>query len=273
MWSSSTATSDVGFEHVQAPGGATRIGPNGPVLGTVAAATDAAAQGPERAGRAPARPLVGVQGQGSVDPERDDANARWTAALTQPGAARERAADALYTYLLRAARSEISRRTDTSRLSGAERDDLAHQASADALVSIIRRIPDFRGESKFTTWARSFVIFEVRAKIRQHNRRSLAQGLTCEEWDRIPSPRSDTPEAEAEAVALRQAVMTAMESSLTQRQRHVFLGVVVHGATVDQLATQLGSNRNAIYQLMFHARRNVRRYLAERGFVQGLTSL
>ncbi|GAB3444071.1 hypothetical protein GCM10027517_23160 [Phycicoccus ginsengisoli] len=208
-----------------------------------------------------------------VDPERDEENARWTAALTQPGAVRERAADALYTYLLRAARSEISRRSDTSRLSGAERDDLAHQAAADALVSIIRRIPDFRGDSMFTTWARSFVTFEVRVKIRQHHRRSLAHGLTAEEWDRMPAPRGSAPEAEAEAGELKQAVLAAMDASLTERQRLVFLGVVVHGASIEQLATQLGSNRNAVYQLMFHARRNLRGYLAERGFVHELPSL
>jgi RNA polymerase sigma-70 factor (ECF subfamily) len=208
----------------------------------------------------------------SVDPERDEENLRWTTALTQPGAVRERAADVLYSYLLRAARSEISRRSDTTRLSGAERDNLAHQAAADALVSIIRRVPDFRGESMFTTWARSFVTFEVRVKIRQHSRRSLAHGLTSEEWDRMPAPHGSTPEAEAEAVALKQAVLTAMDTSLTERQRHVFLGVVVHGETIEQLATQLGSNRNAVYQLMFHARRNLRRYLAERGFVYELPS-
>ena len=221
------------------------------------------------ASRRAERALVGAV----VDTERDQENARWTAALTQPGAVRERAADALYAYLLRAARSEIGRRTDTSRLSGAERDDLAHQAAADALVSIIRRIPDFRGDSMFTTWARSFVTFEVRVKIRQHNRRSLAHGLTSEEWDRLPASRGATPEAAAEAVALKQAVLTAMDASLTQRQRHVFLGVVVHGATIEQLATQLGSNRNAVYQLMFHARRNLRRYLAEQGFGSELPSL
>ena len=218
----------------------------------------------------PAPPTVHGELDRAVDPERDEENARWAAALTQPGAGRERAADALYAYLLRAARSEIGRRADTSRLSGAERDDLAHQAAADALVSIIRRVPDFRGDSMFTTWARSFVTFEVRVKIRQHNRRSLAQGLTSEEWDRMPAPHGSTPEAEAEAGALKQAVLTAMDASLTERQRLVFLGVVVHGATIEQLATQLGSNRNAIYQLMFHARRNLRRHLAERGFLHEL---
>ena len=205
--------------------------------------------------------------------DRAQENQRWTAALTESGPAREQAADALYTYLLRAARSELARRSDSSRLSGAERDDLAHQAAADALVSIIRRLPDFRGDSMFTTWARSFVTFEVRVKIRQHNRRAQSQTLTTEDWDSFPSSRSNTPEAQAEAVELKQAVMSAMATALTARQRSVFMGVVVHGASIDQLATQLGANRNAIYQLMFHARRNLRRQLAERGFLHGLPTL
>ena len=200
---------------------------------------------------------------------RAEENRRWITALSAAGHERERAADALYTYLLRAARSEFARRSDHARLSGPERDDLAHQAAADALVSITRRLPDFRGDSMFTTWARSFVTFEVRVKIRQHDRRGSSQALSSDEWDRFPSSRPNTPEAEAEAGDLKQAVMLAMATALTARQRRVFEGVVVDGASIDQLAAQLGSNRNAIYQLMFHARRNLRRQLVERGFLQG----
>jgi RNA polymerase sigma-70 factor (ECF subfamily) len=205
-----------------------------------------------------------------ADAERDEENARWTVALAEPGPARELAAEELYAYLLRAARSEIGRRADTSRLSGRERVVLGHEAAGDALVSIIRRVPDFRGDSMFTTWARSFVAFEVRVKLRQHSRRSASQGLTDEEWDRLPSSGANTPEGEAEAGELQRAVMSAMTTSLTERQRHVFLGLVVHGASIEQLATQLGSNRNAIYQLMFHARRNLRRHLADQGLLFGL---
>lgn len=203
---------------------------------------------------------------------RVEENSHWTRALTDQGPAREAAADALYAYLLRAARSELAHRASTSRLSGPERDDLAHQSAADALVSVIRRIPDFRGESMFTTWARSFVTFEVRVKIRQHNRRSGFHMLVDEDWDRITSSGSHGPDADVEASELRQAVVSAMMTALTARQRAVFVGIVVHGASIEQLAAQLGSNRNAVYQLMFHARRNVRRQLAERGFMYGVST-
>jgi RNA polymerase sigma-70 factor, ECF subfamily len=51
---------------------------------------------------------------------------------------------------------------------GPELDDLAYQAAGDALVAITGKIGQFRGESRFTTWAYKFVIFEVSAKIGRH---------------------------------------------------------------------------------------------------------
>jgi len=201
-------------------------------------------------------------------------NRWWTAALSDTGTDRERAADELYGYLLRAARSEFARRTDAARLSGAERDDLVHQAAADALVSVIRRLPDFRGDSMFTTWARSFVAFEARVKIRQHHqRRTRSQALSGEEWDRLQSSCPDAPEGLVEAGELNQAVMTAIATALTARQRRVFVGVIINGASIDQLATQLGSNRNAIYQLLFHARRKLRRHLFDSGLLLNPSSI
>jgi RNA polymerase sigma factor (sigma-70 family) len=222
-----------------------------------------------RIGRANLGEVV-VQGDDDANSCAKEQNRRWTTALSATGPERERAADDLYGYLLRAARSEFARRTDAGRLSGAERDDLAHQAAADALVSIIRRLPDFRGDSMFTTWARSFVAFEARAKIRQHDqRRTKSQALSSEEWDRLQSRCPDGPDAVSEAGEIHQAVMTAIATTLTARQRRVFVGIVIHGASIDQLASQLGSNRNAIYQLLFHARRKLRSQLADGGLLQG----
>jgi RNA polymerase sigma-70 factor (ECF subfamily) len=205
-----------------------------------------------------------IQGDDEADQCPKALNRWWTTALSARGAERERAADELYGYLLQAARSEFARRTDPVRLSGAERDDLAHQAAADALVSIIRRLPDFRGDSMFTTWARSFVAFEARVKVRQHDqRRSKSHALSDEEWGRLQSRCTDGPDAVTEAGELNQAVMTAIATTLTARQRSVFVGIVINGVSIDQVAAQLGSNRNAIYQLLFHARRKLRRHLAD----------
>jgi RNA polymerase sigma-70 factor (ECF subfamily) len=70
--------------------------------------------------------------------------------------------------LLRVARAELARRGGQLRISGPELDDLAHQATADAVIAMIAKVGQFRGESRFTTWAYRFVILEVSAKAGRH---------------------------------------------------------------------------------------------------------
>ena len=92
-----------------------------------------------------------------VDPE----SAEWLGALAGRGAQREAALARLHEMLLRIAHRECRRRGSRLRISGPELDDLAYQAAADALVAITRKLGQFRGESRFTTWAYQFVVFEV----------------------------------------------------------------------------------------------------------------
>ena len=60
-----------------------------------------------------------------------------------------------------------------------------------------------------------------------------------------------------------------MEEELTERQRRVFVALVVHGVPLDALVVQLGSSRNAIYKTMFDARRKLRAALAAKGYLAG----
>jgi RNA polymerase sigma-70 factor (ECF subfamily) len=66
--------------------------------------------------------------------------------LTGTPAEREAAAARLHEVLLRIARSEARRRGDLQ-VTGAELDDLAHQAAADALMAIVNKVGQFRGDS------------------------------------------------------------------------------------------------------------------------------
>jgi RNA polymerase sigma-70 factor, ECF subfamily len=107
-------------------------------------------------------------------------------ALSGGGVERERAAARLHEMLLRVARAEAGRRGGQLRISGPELDDLAHQAAADAVLAIIAKIGEFRGESRFTTWACKFVIFEVSGTIGRHFWRRPAVRLEAGDWDRLP---------------------------------------------------------------------------------------
>jgi RNA polymerase sigma-70 factor, ECF subfamily len=191
----------------------------------------------------------------------------WVRALGEPGEERERAAARLHEMLLRVARGEVHRRSGRLRISGPELDDLAHQAAADAVVMIIAKIGQFRGESRFTTWAYKFVIFEVSSKIGRHFWRDPPRALDAEDWDRLPDRFGFSPDRESEWRDLVRALRHAVEQELTEHQRQIFVAIVLNGVPLDALVAERGSSRNAIYKTLFDARRKLRASLVANGYL------
>src|SRR5213078_4093588 len=93
---------------------------------------------------------------------------RWVDALSGAGREHDDAVARLHELLLRAARFEVSRRRATlAHMRGGDHDDLAYQAADDALVAVLRKLPSFRGTSRFTTWAYKFALYEAAVKVRR----------------------------------------------------------------------------------------------------------
>ena len=144
--------------------------------------------------------------------------------------------------------------------------DLACQAAADALLAITGKLGQFRGESRFTTWAYKFVVLEVSSKIGRHFWRHPSVPLGTEDWDRLPDVFGFDPAREAEWRDLLAALRRAVDNELTPRQREVFVAIVVNQVSLDALVAELASSRNAIYKMMFDARRKLRAALTADGF-------
>ena len=189
----------------------------------------------------------------------------WVRALGAQGASRERAAARLHEMLLRVARAEVHRRGWQLRISGPELDDLAYQAAADAVVAVLAKIGEFRGESRFTTWAYKFVIFEVSAKIGRHFWRQPTVPL--ESWDQLPDRLGLDPARESEWHDLVRALRRAVEEDLTEHQRRIFTAIALDAVPLDALVAELGSSRNAIYTTMYDARRKLRASLVAHGYL------
>ena len=95
-------------------------------------------------------------------PNQPDAeSAEWMRLLSEPGTGRDMALVRLHELLVRVAHREVRRRGSTTHVTGPELDDLAYQAAADAMVAVTSKLGQFRGESRFTTWAFKFVMLEV----------------------------------------------------------------------------------------------------------------
>jgi RNA polymerase sigma-70 factor (ECF subfamily) len=197
----------------------------------------------------------------------DADSAEWPRALACTGPRREEALAQLHGLLVRIAQKEVARRGPRMQLTGPELDDLAHQAAADALVAITSKLGQFRGESRFTTWAYKFVILEVSAKIGRHFWRHPGVRLDAEDWERLPDRFGFDPAQEAECRDLLAALHRAVDQQLTARQRRIFVAIVLNNVPLDALVVELASNRNAIYQTLFDARRKLRAALAADGYL------
>jgi RNA polymerase sigma-70 factor, ECF subfamily len=209
----------------------------------------------------------GVEKPAAAAAGLDAESAEWLQVLAGTGPRREAALARLHEMLVRIARGEVRRRGPRLRITGPELDDLAYQAAADALLAITGKLGQFRGESRFTTWAYKFVIFEVSAKIGRHFWRHPGVPLGAEDWDRLPDRFGFDPAQEAEWRDLLAALHRAVDEQLTVRQRAVFVAIVLNNVPLDTLVIELASNRNAIYKTLFDARRKLRAALVANGYM------
>ncbi|HYZ27790.1 MAG TPA: RNA polymerase sigma factor [Thermoleophilaceae bacterium] len=191
----------------------------------------------------------------------------WVASLR---AGDEEAVARLHGLLLRAARFEIGRRRHTlPHLRGDDWDDLAHQAADDALVAVLRKLSDFRGKSRFTTWAYKFALYEAADMLRRRAWQARELPLTAEGWEVLASP---PPAAPAETGELFAAIAEGIAEQLTTHQRDVLVAVTLNDVPIDVLAERLATTRGALYKTLHDARRKLRAYLADRGFdISGAT--
>jgi RNA polymerase sigma-70 factor (ECF subfamily) len=197
----------------------------------------------------------------------DAESAEWLQALAGTAPRREAALARLHGLLVRIAVADARRRGPRHRITGPELEDLAYQAAADALLAITAKLGQFRGESRFTTWAYKFVIFEVSAKLGRHFWRHPSVPFDAEDWDRLPDRFGFEPERESEWRDLLAALRRAVDTDLTPRQREIFVAIVLNDVPLDALVVELGSNRNAIYKMLFDARRKLRSALDANGYL------
>jgi RNA polymerase sigma-70 factor, ECF subfamily len=197
----------------------------------------------------------------------DEESSVWLRRLGAVGGERQAAERELHARLVRIALAEVRRRSASTPVTGPELEDVAHQAAGDAMLAILAKLDDFRGESRFMTWAYRFVILEVSGKLARHYWRNPPVALDAGQWERLPGRLGIDPAQQAEAVGILAEVRRVVDEELTSHQRRVFIAIVVDGIPLDALAAELGLRRNAIYKVIFDARRKIRRALVANGYL------
>jgi RNA polymerase sigma-70 factor, ECF subfamily len=202
----------------------------------------------------------------TLHPGSDGESRVWLQRLRSDGHERDQARGELRELLLRAARFELNRRAATlPHLRGGDHDDLAQQSADDALLAILSKLDDFRGEARFTTWAYKFVLLEAAVKLRRLAWEGREIPLEAEHWDLI-ADHGSSPEQEAETTELIGAIRDAIENALTPHQREILVAITLNDVPIDVLSERLNTTRGALYKTLHDARRKLRARLSEQGF-------
>lgn len=193
-------------------------------------------------------------------------NAEWLGALNGSGDDQVAALTDLRAYLLRAARFALQR--SGSSMAGAHLTQLAEDCAQEAVVAVITHLDDFRGESRFTTWAYVFAINRALIAARRERWQNVSLDGMLEtspetEWGGVPQDNPQHLVIQEEIVA---TLRKGIDECLTERQREALRAIVFESVPLDEVVRRWQSNRNAVYKLLHDARRKLRAYLEARGF-------
>jgi RNA polymerase sigma-70 factor (ECF subfamily) len=211
---------------------------------------------------------------------RARSNDEWLHELGAGGADQAAAIEELRSYLLRAAVYSLNQQTHgLTHLTPTQIEQLAEDCAQDALLAILKQLPEFRGDSRFTTWAYKFALNMALVAARRESWKQVSLDYLFDEPDSLQWPTWDErPELDPDRVTLRAEVWAVMREviarDLTDRQRQVLKAIVFDEVPMDEVVRHLGSNRNAIYQLLHDTRRKLKERLEARGFgVQDILDL
>jgi len=188
------------------------------------------------------------------------------AALRGDGPGHESAVRELHALLLKAARFELGRRSaQLAHVRGDELDDLALQAADDAFVAVLAKLDDFRGDSRFSTWAYKFALYEAAVRVRRRAWQHREVLIDNERWLAVVDAAAADPQRRLAEAELLRAIRAGI-ARLTPHQRDTLVALTLQGVPIDVLAERRGTTRGALYKTLHDARRRLRAELAAGGY-------
>lgn len=204
-------------------------------------------------------------------------NQAWLAELTASGSVQDAAITDLRELLLRAALYFFSR--NLGDFQGLDRNDILQRAedcAQDALLAVLDHLSDFRGDSKFSTWAYKFAINIAMMAARRERWKNVsldelaaAEDVTVFERLMLDLSSDITPEQSALQSDVQTIIQDVIAHDLTEKQRQALVLMVMYEVPLDEVVRHFGTNRNAVYKLLHDARRKLKNGLKTSGFDVG----
>jgi RNA polymerase sigma-70 factor (ECF subfamily) len=140
----------------------------------------------------------------------------------------------------------------------------------DALLRIVDKLDSFEGRSRFTTWAMKVGVRVALTEFRHRHWKdvSLDKLVEAKGMDLFPQMTHGSflgPEKHTIQSMLMETIKTVISKELTDHQRKALVAIRFHGMPLEEVARQMGTNRNALYKLLHDARLSMQRAMTKRG--------
>lgn len=146
-------------------------------------------------------------------------------------------------------------------------DSFLEDAVQDSILRILERIDQFEGRSRFVTWATTIAIRVAMSELRRFRWRDVSLDQVVDDAD--PPSRFAAEDAgpgnEIERNTILDKMQEVIDTQLTEKQRTALLAEM-KGMPQEEIAQQLGSNRNAVYKLTHDARKRLKQGLEATGY-------
>lgn len=147
--------------------------------------------------------------------------------------------------------------------------DCVEDVVQESLLRVLDRLDTFRGESRFMTWVTAIGIRTGMELVRKQYWKTQTLGDLVKGDDVDLAGPWESEEVDPNRAIDQREILgvlsEAMGSVLSERQRTALLAEL-RGMPMSEIATELGSNRGAIYKMTHDARKKLKRELERRGF-------
>jgi RNA polymerase sigma-70 factor (ECF subfamily) len=131
----------------------------------------------------------------------------------------------------------------------------------EALLKITNNLDSFRGESRFTTWAKKIAMNVALTELKRRRWRDVSLQDLLDR--RVATSRGlADPQLTPEQAAFQNIVLAKLrgiiDEELTDRQREAVVAVILEGMPIAEVARRMGTNQNALYKLLHDARKKLK---------------
>lgn len=152
-------------------------------------------------------------------------------------------------------------------------DALAEDVVQETLLKVMAHLNSFEGRSQFTTWVQKIAVRVALTELRHRRWKDVSiESLMMPEGEQAmptlaPPARATDPARAVMQTEMMSMLERIMAEELTEKQRTAMMAVRVHEMPIEEVAQQMGMERNALYKLLHDARLRLKKRMAREGLL------